>query len=165
MAATGELGRLHEACGAPVSLIVGAQPPVTEAAGEGSPADRVAQIAAVSEGYRWSQPRGHLVLYPEAPEWESVVEVPHLAGPRLDVADDLLARARVQIPEFSDLAGVMQRGDPASPVFAGEVTVEGRAPLIEHLAALLGDSSDIAFVIERSADARILRVERVGENA
>lgn len=162
MAGSPSPGQLYDACGAAVSLIAGTQPPLVDAADGTSPAERVASIASASGGYSWLQPHGHLVLYPDERAWESPVEVGELSGRRLDVADDLMREIAAQVAALSDLAGVLQKGDPASPVFARQVTVGGRATVVEHLAALLAEDFDVAFALQRVADVRVLTFERVG---
>jgi len=147
-----------------VSVVVGAEAPVVEPDGAPEPSAALDAIAGASPGYRWSQPRGRPVLYPGDEPWAATVAgVAITDRPRIDAAEALLGEIRRQLPELGLIGGVVRKGDPSSPVFTDRVSVEGDAPAVEHLAALLDDDRALAFAIDRgAARSRVLWFQRVG---
>jgi hypothetical protein len=161
MASATRLGRLAEACGAAVSVVVGGEPPEPPSPG-GDPGAVLERLVARQPAYRWDRLRGHYVVFPADDVWRRRVTVA-IAGPRADAAERLLAELGHALPELGDLAGVVVKGDPASPVFAAPARVDGEDSVVGHLAALLGDDGALALALEPGpAGARVLHFQRVG---
>jgi len=93
---------------------------------------------------------GHVVIYPDRPEFKALVAgVDVIDKPRAIAAREYLEIASEQVDYFKDI-DVLLGGIMESPMFEDQVSLSRKARVIDHLVQILGTNQSVFFVIDRA---------------
>src|SRR6476661_1638454 len=93
---------------------------------------------------------GHVVIYPDRPEFRALVtRVDVTDKPRAVAAREYLEIAGEQVDYFKDI-GILLGGNLESPMFEDQISLSRKARVIDHLVQILGSNQSVFFVIDRA---------------
>ena len=99
--------------------------------------------------YTYSVEPNQVILYPKSGPFEKVVrEIDITNKPRLEAITAFVEYLKNTHGEFANLLPPGIKGDPEAPLYAEPVsTLRGKATVLEHFAALVGESQNATFSI------------------
>ncbi len=123
------------------------------------------QFVEMRERYTYSLVRDHLVVYPKSGPFKKVIGgVDIRNAPRWKATRAFVEHLKRTDAEFGNLIGPGIKGDRhRAPRYADRVSLAAEGTALEHLAALLGDNSNVMFSIVdgRRSGTRFFVLEEV----
>lgn len=118
---------------------------------EASVPDVLSKIAQHSPGYRAETIAGRSVLYPVAPEFQTVIDrIEIQSKPRLEALEEYVGVLRKRVPAFATLTAQPLIGDDRHPIYSNPVSLRPKGRVIEHLVDLLGEDQALYFEFTRA---------------
>lgn len=122
------------------------------------------KIVLQSPEYRYAVVGGRLVLYPNLPLYDAVVEGVQITNlSRLEAGLAYALHLNREVPGFERLAGPVLKGAENSPVYKAVVSLSPRDTVLNHLVQLLGTDTTVVFSIRKTqSGGLVLLYEQVG---
>jgi hypothetical protein len=115
----------------------------------------LSQVARTNPAYRSETIDGRDVLYPAAPEFQTVLkEVAIQRIPRQTATETYVDLLRTKVPAFATLVAPWVIGDERRPLFTDPVSVRSTGRVIEQLVDLLGDDRNLYFEFIQARSGR-----------
>lgn len=122
------------------------------------------EFVQTRDGYTYRVVGNCLVVYPKSGPFDRVIGGVDIRDvPRWEATRAFVEHLKRTGAEFGNLGGPPIKGDFRSPVYAGRVSLREEATVLEHLAALVGDHSNVTFSIldRRRSGTRVCALEQV----
>ena len=99
---------------------------------------------------QYSEISGRFVLHPKETPYQTVATATGIQDlPRLEAAYQYARQVSQQVHGI-DLVGPPILGDPTAPLYAEQVSLASRAPVLEHFVQLLGANPTAYFSVEQA---------------